>query len=159
MVRPLALQCLLLGLVVLAGLAVVPRLSIRVHTNALFHSGASSDPWGRPWVVMAAEHHGDHWHHGMIVSTGPDGHDDRYFTPDWGCSASDRPHRQHVDDVFVVRPDDFRLLGAKILVGVARVAAACLLALGFVSFPLRARGSWLIAASGWSSLRSWSREA
>lgn len=146
MVRPLALQCLLLGLVVLAGLAVLPRLSTRVYANALFHSECSSDPWGRPWVVRAAEQHGDHWHTGVIFSTGPDGHDDRFFTPDWGCSASDRPLRLRVDDIFIVRPDDFRLLGAMIVVGVARVAAACGLALGFLSFPRRARRSWLVAA-------------
>lgn len=145
-VRPLAFQFLVLGLLVLAGLAVLPRISTRVYANALFHSECASDPWGRPWVFRAAERYGDHhWHSGVVFSTGPDGRDDRYYTPDLGCSASDTLKRRRIDDIFIVRPDDFRLLGAMIVVGVARVAAACALALGFLSFPRRARRSWPVA--------------
>lgn len=144
MVRPLALQCLVLGLLVLLGLGILPRLSTRVHANALFHSGASSDPWGRPWVVMADCHR---HHRGVIFSTGPDGLDDRCFTPDSGWSDSHTLSRQRIDDIFIVRPDDFRLLGAKLVVGVARIAAACLLALGSFCFPQRARRSWLVAGA------------
>lgn len=145
MTRSVARAALVLGLVVAAATAVLPRLSPRVHANVRWHDGAATDPWGRRWRD----------NHGLcrtcVVSNGPDGVDDSTrwrSTSSWWrrvARGSDWPFPR--DDVRVRPAEELAWVALVLgLLGAARLATALLLAVGHLGLPARARRRRWVAA-------------
>lgn len=142
MARSVARVALVLGLVVAAATALLPRVARSVHVNVRWHDGAATDPWGRPWQ----RNHG--WCRTWAVSSGPDGVVDaaRWRHLAWRWRAGWWPPPFPRDDVRALPAEEFPWVGSILGALVAgRLAAALLLAVGHLGLPARARRSRAVA--------------